>query len=425
MNEHFFDLRRNGLIIAVKAVIVVLFLAGLYSTASFSESTESAVDQSFSSSNDQNLYRLTDMLTDDDDFQSFRRGIDKVATVGNFYNALNESNQVTLISSNAQPVPISDFRGGENFDAWAESDYTSGGFYVDPTTGKDTLDVRSMQMNDHAFDFAHLTLQEGEMPEPEQINYSTGKIPVLLGANYSGVYELGDELEGQFYAQPFTFQVSGFLKSDSSMYYQNTINFFLDDYLIIPYPPMFKAPTEESLDFEGILSFQMINSDFAAPKSLSSDEVISHIDMIGRDTEFTNYALIGVPQYLTQFSLTRTLLIDNARLVGLLQLALGAGCALVLTVFGVFAYRRRRAVMDVRWKIGETGVRLQKSMASMVLVEWVVIAVLFALVYHALPNTGSADITWIALLIAVVAVTDIQVASLALGRHLYGKKEEV
>lgn len=423
MNEYFFDLRRNGLIIAVKAVIVVLFLTGLYSTASLSESTRNAVNQSFSSGNDQNLYSLTDRLTDDDDFSEFRRSVDKVATVGEFYNALNESNQVTLVSAFAQPVPIADFRGGDAFDAWASADHASGGVYSDPATGKDTRDVLSMQMNNQAFDFAHLALQKGKLPDWENVDYSTGKIPVLLGANYSGVYELGDEIEGQLYFQPFTFQVSGFLEPDSSMFYKNAINFFLDDHLIIPYPPKFTAPTAESLYFDGFLSFAMINSDVVAPKSVSSDEVLGHLDTIGRETGFTNYALIGVPQYLTQFSLTRTLLIDNAWLVGLLQLALGVGSALVLTVLGVFAYRRRIVAMDVRWKIGAPGESLEKSMASMVFVEWVLIAVLFALVYRALPNTGSADVTWIALLCAVVAVVNIGAASLALRRHLYGKKE--
>ncbi|MFJ2620505.1 hypothetical protein [Glutamicibacter sp. NPDC087344] len=423
MNQYVFDLRRNWLIIAVKSLIVVLFLTGLYSTVSFSESTRSAINHSFSSGNNQNLYSLTDVLTSDDDFSEFRGSVDKVATVGNFYNALNESKVVSLISAFAQPVAITDFRGGEAFDAWADAEYAAAGVYLDPETGKETRDVLSMQMNNQAFDFAHLAVQKGNLPDWEHIDYSTGKIPVLLGANYLGTYELGDEIEGQLYFQPFTFQVSGFLESDSSMFYKDTINFFLDDYLIIPYPPQLTLPTAETLYFDGLLSFAMINTDLVAPKSLSSDEVLSHLDGIGQESGFLNYAMLGVPQYLTQYSLTRSLLIDNAWLVGLLQLALGAGSAFVLVVLGVFVYRRRLLAMDVRWKVGISGASLERSMAFMVLVEWAFIAVLFALVYRVLPNAGSGVVVWMGLLCALIAVVNVGAATFALRHHLYGKKE--
>lgn len=144
MNEFIFDLRRNWLAIATKAVIVVLFLTGLYSTISFSASTQNAIIKSFSDGNNQDLYRVTDTFIDANEFTEVRQSPEKLDQIGEFYEKLNESKLVNLLSSFNQPIPIADFKGSESFDAWAGGDYVNGGVYVDQLTGRETLEVRSM-----------------------------------------------------------------------------------------------------------------------------------------------------------------------------------------------------------------------------------------------------------------------------------------
>jgi len=411
MNEFIFDLRRNWLAIATKAVIVVLFLTGLYSTISFSASTQNAIIKSFSDGNNQDLYRVTDTFIDANEFTEVRQSPEKLDQIGEFYEKLNESKLVNLLSSFNQPIPIADFKGSESFDAWAGGDYVNGGVYVDQLTGRETLEVRSMQMSKEAFEFSHLTVDEGQLPDWENIDYSSGQIPVLLGADYRGIYSVNDTLDGMFYMEPFSLKVVGFLEPHSSMFYQDDIDHFLDDTIVIPYPKTLRGIAKTNLDFRGILSFAMINSDFTASKDMSGNDILKHLDQIGRETGFTNYALIGVPQYLTQYSLMRTMLFDNVWLVAFLQVALGIVGGLVLCALSAFNYRRRRTVLNLRWIIGTSCLELQKWMGKIVLIEWAVIGLLFLTVYQVLPNEGSSAVGWIILIFAVAACVDIAAAT--------------
>jgi putative ABC transport system permease protein len=420
--ENLFDLRRNGHLIVAKAAILIVFLIVVYSTASFAESTESAVSTSFSSDADQNLYSLTDTLVDGE-FAEFRQDPAAVGRVGEFYNELNASSTVSLVSAFAQPVVVADFRGGDEFDARSDSEYASPGEYVDATSGRAVRDVRSVQMNQKAFEFAGLSLSSGTVPDWATIDYSSGTIPVVLGSDYAGVYALGDVLEGQYYSGNFSLQVAGFLAADSSMYYKSDINFFLDDYVLLPYPAELTTPTHKDLFFTGILAFAMVNSDVAASKSLSSDDVIAHLASVASDSGFHDYALINVPQYLTQFSLTRALLLDNAQLVGMLQALLALVIVFVIAAVSAFIFRRRAPALSVRWITGTNDSALWGSLASMVLFEWVLVAVGFWLVYTRLPNGDSNASGTVVLVLLVCAAIDVGASTVGLRRRLLRGRE--
>ncbi|PPF41874.1 hypothetical protein C5B85_18305 [Pseudoclavibacter sp. AY1F1] len=405
MSENVFDVRRNWLLIAVKCAIVVLFLTGVYSTMSFLESTDNAMSSSFPADAEQNLYSITDTFLDDGAFERVRADPEEMAKVADFYNTLNTSEELTLISAFAQPIVVADFRGGDEFDAWLGAETLAPGEYVDEVSRKTVRDVRAVQMNKHAFEFAGLDVEQGTVPNWEAIDYDSGVIPVLLGAGYAGVYEVGDVLDAQFYSRDFTFQVSGLLPAGSSMYYKGDINTFLDDTMLVPYPPEMDSQDRDSPFFDGVLAFAMLNSDVAAPKTDSPDQVLNTIDRAARDTGFTDYAMIDVPQYLTQFSMTRELLQRNAGLMGMLQVLVGIVATVLVFAISAFALRRRLVALRLRWTLGQSRGTLQLSLASMVLVEWACIAVSLHLLYNALPtydSVASSSIPWILAALAAI-----------------------
>jgi putative ABC transport system permease protein len=420
--ENLFDLRRNGHLIVAKMVVLIVFFTGVYSAASFAESTESAVNTSFSSDADQNLYSLTDTLVDGE-FAEFRQDPEAVGRLGEFYNELNASSTVSLVSAFAQPIVVADFRGGDEFDARSDSEYASAGEYVDPASGRAVRDVRSVQMNQKSFEFAGLRLSSGTLPDWATIDYSSGTVPVVLGSDYAGVYALGDVLEGQYYSEGLSLQVTGFLAADSSMYYKDDIDYFLDDQVLLPYPAELTTPTDSDLFFTGILAFAMVNGDVAASKSLSSDDVIAYLESVARESGFHDYALIDVPQYLTQFSLTRELLLDNAQLVGMLQALLALVIVFVIAAVSVVVFRRRAPALGVRWITGTDGRVLWGSLASMVLFEWVLVAVGFWLVYTRLPNGDSAASSSAVLVLLVCAAIDVGASTVGLRRRLHRGSE--
>ncbi|MDO5644601.1 MAG: hypothetical protein Q4G21_02760 [Dermabacter sp.] len=408
--EIFFDVRRNGLATLLKAFITTLFLASAYSVISFTESTDSAVNSQFGESNNRNLYSITDSVTDPGAFEQKRQDPQSLESIAKFYNFLNASSTLTLLSAFDQPVPILDFAGGMRFDAWRSDNPDAGGFYVDPGTGKPTLDVLSMQMNQNVFDFYGLTISDGSGIAWGAIDYSDSEIPILLGHNYTGIYSVGDTLDGALYSKGVTFRVVGFLSKNSSMFFKNTNNFFLDDYMIIPYPPALQATELDDLGFFGILAFAMLNADIAAPKDLPSEHVLRRVESFSQRAGFDEYAFIDVPQYLTQYSLTRSILIENQALLVSLMAAVTLCTLLALLNISKFIARRRASTMKIRWKLGDSGNSLNWRVLAMTLLDWLLAGCLFVSIYVALPSSGSSAVLGVLFVLVTLALADVLVS---------------
>lgn len=417
MFELLVDVRRNVFVILAKAAILAVFFVAVASSSSFSASTDAAVATGFGPDAGRNLYTVTDTLVDGA-FEDFRHDPASVATVGAFYDELNSGSDIRLVSAFAQPIVVADFRGGDRFDPRSDSDIASPGETTDPRTGRTVRDIRSIQMNRDAFEFAGLQVADGQTPDWDSVDYSGGKIPVVLGNSYRKLYQLGDELESQYYGKEFALRVTGFLAADASMYYKGDLDYFLDDYVVIPYPHVLPtAPTRTSA-FMGILAFAMINSDLAASTSLTSADVISYLDSVAVRSGFHDYALIDVPQYLTQFSLTRSLLLDNARLVGVLLITLALVVVIIVSAASVSLFRRRLPALTARWVVGSAPRTIQSSLASMVLCEWAVILAVFATITGTFPTRDSAASSTVPLLILACAVVDVVLVGAALRRRI-------
>ncbi len=80
------------------------------------------------------------------------------------------------------------------------------------------VNVKSVQMNQAAFDFYNLKTESGTALNWDEIDYAADSIPILLGADYRSVYDIGDTLKGNYYSQIVEFTVVGFLEADSSVF---------------------------------------------------------------------------------------------------------------------------------------------------------------------------------------------------------------
>lgn len=70
----------------------------------------------------------------------------------------------------------------------------------------------------------------------------TDSIPVLLGHDYHGVYQLGDELTFSLHTQPLHFTVIGFLQSNTTFQFDQEIP--LDQHIIAPFYDIAYEPTD-------------------------------------------------------------------------------------------------------------------------------------------------------------------------------------
>ena len=265
------DLRSNWTIIVAKIVLLVLLALCWYNVASFTQSTSQAVAQGLSADADVDLYTVIDDL-DPDAFEAIRRDQHAVDDVASFVDRIDDEPRFDFISSYDQPVTVQDFRGDDRFDIGYGSEYTLKGKYQDES-GRTVQDIKSIQLNETAYEFAGLSVQDGVPIDWDAVDWGSGRIPVLLGNEYRGVYELGARFTGAVILQEQELEVVGFLEPDSAVYFRGEANHYLDDTVIVPYPPTLAGLDRAALDrldpeLFGRLVFQVLNADLAVDHSL-------------------------------------------------------------------------------------------------------------------------------------------------------------
>ena len=395
--------------LVAKILVLAFLLTSLYNVLTFSLSTQDAAIQSFGDSAEVDMYGLIDGLTDPTMFSQYRESTENIQKVTTFYDALtqNAPEGVQLLSAFDQPMPVEDFAGGETF----EDDYgvpgAAQGPYVDPFTNKQVVDVKSMQLSRETFEFYNLAGQGGTDLDWDAVDYESKTIPVLLGAEYEGVYAVGDQLAVDYYFKPTRMQVAGFLPPNASMFYQGDINHFLDDYLIVPYPTSITASPDSDRDFSGILAFAMLNANIAVDQGLSDDTVFKALEDAAAISGFEHYVLLNVPSYLTQFSSVRALVHDNFAVVLTVEMLIAAAALVMSAILTGSATRRRERRIRVAWELGQSRSDLGRAVFAIVAVEYAGLALVFLAITHSLPNQESSVQTFCLGLVTLLGALDL------------------
>ncbi len=400
------DLRSNGYLTALKVAVLALVLLTIYNVSSFSASAESAVNRSFSAEAEVELYSLADTLADPDEFIRFRESKKSVSTLGEFYNGLSTSRELTFLSAFDQPLPISDFRGGEKFDVNTEMGLDPRGEYTDPMTGDYVRDVKAFQMNRATYDFYRLQVEDGSEIGWESVDYGSGTIPVLLGHDYVGIYEIGALLGTNYYSVEMDLTVVGFLEKDSSIFYKGEMNTFLDDYVVVPYPHSLEPATDDNLYFQGILYFAMINGDLVAERSMTAADVINKIGTVAAASGFDEYTLLNVPTYLVQYRQMRQLIVDNASLLVIFGLALSICVLLVTLALSYLLTRKRLPRYVTSWVVGRRLADIRRQNSLITAAEYGVLGAIVLVAVSRLPNWSFSSLTLVILIAGGLFVGD-------------------
>jgi hypothetical protein len=383
------DLKANWAILVAKTLLLVLLALSWYNVASFTQSTAQAVAQGLSAAADVDLYSVIDDL-DPDAFETTRRDPDAVDAVAAFVDRLSRERGFDFISSFDQPVTVQDFRGDERFDVGYGTEYTLAGPYEDER-GRRVQDVKSIQLNRAAFEFAGLSVRAGPSLAWDDVDWGSGRIPVLLGDDYRGVYEIGQTLTGAVILQDEQLEVIGFLEPDSAMYFRGEANHYLDDTILVPYPPTLTGLDRASLDqldpeFFGRLVFQVLNADLAVDRALDFSDVAAQLRRIGAETGFTSYSLLGVPTYLVQLSFVRQIIQDNVVLISMLLVALTGGVVIITVFLNRVLQHRRASVARVHHLLGKSPDRTVRLFTTSCLIEHAATTALFLAITTLLPN---------------------------------------
>ncbi|MCO1340097.1 hypothetical protein BJH93_14560 [Kocuria polaris] len=400
------DLRHNWAIVVGKAIVWTLLVVTVFNVSSFEQSTDVAINRSFSQKADVDMYGLVDRLDEPEAFHEFRQSRQNLEALGAFYNGLNEHAELSLLSVFDQPVPVRDFAGDTTFDPGYGTEVSVRGTYADEG-GHSVQDVKSLQLNQNAFDFYRLEVDEGDGFDWDAVDYTSGTLPVLLGSSYSGVYDVGDVMRGSYYFRPVEFEVMGILDDRASIYYQGELNHYLDHYLLLPYPQKVGEFTAAEQDFAGILYFAMVNADLAAPKGSDTDEVLREIAMVAETSGFDQYSLLNLPNYMVQFSLVKSVIQGNAALVKSIGAMLFLG-VVVASGFGNWQLmRRRRRKTLVFSRLGRSRNAIDRMFTRSSLVGYGMTFLATAVAVRQLPAGSSSALVTALFVLALLTVLDV------------------
>ena len=114
--------------------------------------------------------------------------------------------------------------GREHFDA-----------YTDQWTAEAER-IKAMQVSPDVLEEFQLTVEQGGNWEKSEIllDKQGQKIPVILGAGYSGIYEIGDTFVAEYLYDPYEFTVIGILQPRSTIYTGRGGLIDLDSVILLP-----------------------------------------------------------------------------------------------------------------------------------------------------------------------------------------------
>lgn len=147
---------------------------------------------------------------DDEDTEIYRK-------IEAFKNLLLAEKRILFISLVEQPVEIYGTDIPDIFlDGYEEGQGDFGIFQMD---GEDWYRTKSLQVSDSFFEFFQIQAASGRGFEPQDYTYQEGKqIPVMLGDEYAGTFQLGDIITCNYLSADVSLEVVGFLEGDTFFY---------------------------------------------------------------------------------------------------------------------------------------------------------------------------------------------------------------
>lgn len=177
-----------------------------------------------------NVYKITDQLFDQKE-KDFFMNVKNYNILDAFADKMAEQPGMVFYQAVWQPIGIYGFKGNETF-----GDYYEFGKSVPIQNfhGKEYTSIKSMQLNQNAIEINQLQLDSGRLFNSNEYIFSGENIPILLGADYQGVYRVGDRIDLNYYQQDFVGTVVGLFQPSQKIMTKSRPEVILDRYVILP-----------------------------------------------------------------------------------------------------------------------------------------------------------------------------------------------
>ncbi|SCW86788.1 hypothetical protein SAMN04487970_10831 [Paenibacillus tianmuensis] len=215
-------------------------------------------------------------------------------------------------------------------------------------------------MNKQALDFFGLVTEEGKIWDDSDFKDSNEIMPVLLGSSYRNVYHIGDETTINHYQKTLTIRVIGFLKKNSKIYFNSNAEFYLDNYMVLPYRDYEEPAAQGDELFQKASYLAMING-YAATENIPSkvQKLMQRIEAIAQKSSI-EYSFIGMNPHYNKYRGLMTVLQEDKMLVEFIFISTSILNLIIISIILLLQQKRRMSSLAIHYINGATKLGLIK-----------------------------------------------------------------
>ncbi|GAU76551.1 hypothetical protein [Fusibacter sp. 3D3] len=278
--EIYYHYRANKIIMASLICQATLFFIFLGTFIAFSSELNNGRDNLEKIYGNKAIYQLLDGYFDPDEFSEFLGQENALNTLKKFYNKLNTAHHFQYLSMFNQRITVED-----PLSKFPEIQAMDGG------TAKI---INAFQFNKQAYDYFNLVVAKGKPFSLEDFEDKGEIMPVLIGSKYAESFAVGDHIVASYYQKHVILEVIGILKENSLIYFNTDPEFYLDEYIILPYVNYVDPKADFEEEFQKIAYFAMINGYISVEIGDEfAQNMMAEIEVIAQQTGFYNYQFIG------------------------------------------------------------------------------------------------------------------------------------
>lgn len=349
---------------------------------------------------DKAIYQLIDGYSDPDEFEAFRAEPNALNILKSYYNALNNADSFQYLSMFDQNIIVDDMNG-----AFPEE--------LAVNNSRQLKRVDAFQINEQACEYFELDVIKGRTFQQGDFDENGAVLPVLMGSNYIDIFEVGDRLSATFYQKEVELEIIGFLRENTIVYFNGNSEFYLDQYMILPYINYNAPETEFDEWFQEVVYFAMINGYISISSGDTyTRDMMMELEAISEKTGFYNYVFIGSNPNIQQYRGLISILNENYNLI-LSLLILSFLINMVTIGLQIYMMQERRLhAMAIHYLNGATLQELMKQFVMEVLLA-VGFAALAGWIVLVRLKISNAVIMLIILTIAVILTVGISLISIS------------
>ncbi|WP_025692793.1 ABC transporter permease [Paenibacillus zanthoxyli] len=296
------------------------------------------------------IRQLLDGYYEGDKYSEFINRPDSLQRLKAYYSGLNTTDDFDYLAMFNHYILLQD----EDIPATSVNGYEQGSpKHQETIDGTRFAAVKSFQMNRQAFEFFGVKISKGRGWNEEDFSRSTGTMPVLLGSSYQATYKVGDMTTINYYNSTIRVEVIGFVTENSKVFYSGSPEFYLDDYVILPYRDYRNPVSDEERKFQQIVYFAMINGFVVTDNEPAAVQTaMQRVESIAKKAEIGGYSFIGLNPHFQKYRGLLTVLQQNASLVRFIFIVTTIINALVLAIALTLQQHRRFTYWGVHYLQG-------------------------------------------------------------------------